>query len=505
MASNYPPLRVVLAAVLLAFAGAAHGEARPDAKAAEAGAALPEKVETGHSLTLDGRKIEFRAIAERLPVTNDKGAVKASVFTISYVAATTADARRPVSFVFDGGPGAASVFLHLGALGPRILQTPESGAAPKPPARLSDNPSSWLGFTDLVFLDPVGTGFSEGIGKGENPDRPFFNVRADLRSLDAVVRLWLTRHRRWASPVYLVGESYGGFRAAAMAESLEHDAGVTVSGLVMVSPALDLSVLHERVPDLIAPAILLPTYAAAAAVLAGRTTAAGDAAAVERFALSDYVVGLAGMQGVPAAADPFVTRIAGMIGLPPRLVARYRGRVPRRVFAREILRDKGEEASLYEATVTGPAPGASGGAGDPVLGPTVAAFTAGFDIYAPEYLGYRADRPYRVLPRAISRQWDWQGADEGENGLGLALSSLQGFLLRHPDTRVLIANGRYDLVTPYLGSRWFVDQLAIPAKVRARIRVQVYDGGHMMYMRPSVRAAFARDAARLYAGAGPAL
>jgi carboxypeptidase C (cathepsin A) len=495
----------IIAVVLLALGGIARAEAPEHGKPAAEGAALPAKVETRHSLTLGGRKIDYRAIAESLPVTNAKGAVAASVFTVSYLAEAAAGEPRPVSFVFDGGPGAASVFLHLGALGPRILETPETGAAPAPPARLADNPSSWLKFTDLVFIDPVGTGFSEAAGKGDNPGRPFFDVAADLRSLDAVVRLWLTRHRRWASPVYLVGESYGGFRAAAMTRSLERHEGVVVSGLVLVSPALDLSVLHMSAPDLIAPAVELPSYAASAAALAGKAKAAEDEAEVERFALSDYLVGLAGLKGVPAPGDPFVGRVAHMIGLAPNIVARYRGRVPQRVFAREILRDKGEEASLYDGTVARPAPGESGGAGDPVLGPAVAVYTAAFDIYAPEYLGLHTDKPYRVLPREISRQWNWDAANEGEGGLGLALSSLQAFLLRHPQTKVLIANGRYDLVTPYLGSRWFVDQLAIPAASRAHIRIEVYDGGHMMYMRPSVRAAFARDAARLYKGAGAAL
>lgn len=493
----------IIAAALLLLAGAARADAPP--KPAAASAALPAKVETRHTITLDGHKLEFRAIAESLPVTNANGAVTASVFTVSYLAAAAAGEPRPVSFVFDGGPGAASVFLHLGALGPRILETPETGAAPAPPVRLADNPSSWLRFTDLVFVDPVGTGFSEATGKGDNPDRPFFNVAADLRSLDAVVRLWLTRQRRWNSPVWLVGESYGGFRAAAMAASLERHEGVRVSGLVLVSPALDLSVLHQSVPDLIAPALELPSYAASAAALAGKVPGAQGEAAVERFALSDYLAGLAGLKGVPAPGDAFVARLAHMIGLSPETVARYRARVPQRVFAREILRSKGEEVSLYDATVTVPAPGEGGGPGDPVLGPAVAAFTAAFGIYAPEHLGYRTEKPYRVLPREISRQWNWDAAQEGEGGLGLALSSLQGFLQRHPQTKVLIANGRYDLVTPYLGSRWFVDQLAIPAAQRGRISFEVYDGGHMMYMRPSVRAAFARDAARLYKAAGAAL
>ena len=173
---------------------------------------------THHDIVLGGHRLDYDAVAETLAVTDAKGAVTASIFTIAYLTDAAAGDRRPVSFVFNGGPGAASVFLHLGALGPRIMETPDNGSAPSPPVRLVDNPSTWLPFTDLVFVDPVGTGFSRGEGKEENPDKPFWDVHADIASLGAVVRLWLTRHERWGSPVYLVGESYGGFRAAAMAQ-----------------------------------------------------------------------------------------------------------------------------------------------------------------------------------------------------------------------------------------------------------------------------------------------
>ena len=209
-------------------------------------------------------------MAETIGLTDRKGEAVASVYTVSYLVEAPAGTPRPVAFVFNGGPGAASVFLHLGALGPRILETPASGAVPSPPVRLIDNPSTWLRFTDLVFIDPVGTGFSHGKGKEENPDKPFWNVHTDLDSLDAVVRRWLTRHERWSAPVFLVGESYGGLRAAALAKSLERDVGVGVSGLVLISPALDIAVLHPDISDALAPAFALPSYAATAAVLSGQ-------------------------------------------------------------------------------------------------------------------------------------------------------------------------------------------------------------------------------------------
>jgi carboxypeptidase C (cathepsin A) len=454
----------------------------------------PTRVATHHAVQLDGRKLDYEAVVESLPVTDAKGTVTASIYTIAYLADALAGAGRPISFVFNGGPGAASVFLHLGALGPRIMESPASGAAPSPPVRLADNPLTWLAFTDLVFVDPVGTGFSRGIGKEENPDKPFFDVHADLASLGAVVRLWLTRHERWGSPVWLVGESYGGFRAAAMARSLSHDVNVTVSGLVLVSPALDLSALHQGERDLLAAAFQLPSYAATAAAFDPEQR--HDAAAVERFALTDYLVGLAALKGRLDRDDPFITRVAGIAGLGEEVVRRYRGRIPRHVFAREIRRAEGELVSLYDATVARPAV-AGGESADPLLQPAVAAYGAAFNAYAADALGFRTDLPYRVLAQDVSRQWNWQG-ERQEGGPGLAMSSLEAALLDHPGTKVLIVNGRYDLVTPYFASRWLIDQVEVPAAVRGAIRLRVYEGGHMMYMRPQSRAALARDAAALY-------
>ena len=482
---------VVLGVLLIVFGAIAAADEKPEPQ-------LPDRVVTHHTTRLGDRQLDYDAIAEILPVTDAKGAKTASIYAISDIA--TGAGERPVTFAFNGGPGAASVFLHLGALGPRVLDTPDSGAVPGPPYRLLDNPASWLAFTDLVFVDPVGTGFSRGEGKEENPDKPFWDVHADLASLGAVIRLWMTRHERWQSPVFLVGESYGGFRAAALARSLARDVGVAVSGLVLVSPALDMSLVRQGERDLLANAFALPSEAATAVALRGTEA---DLAAVERFALSDYLVGLAGMQGEPPEGDPFIARVAAIVGLPEDVVRRHRGRILRDVFAHEIRRAERETVSQYDGTVARAARPEGDDAGDPVLDPAVAAYTSAFNAYAREALGYRTDLPYRVLPGAVSQQWDWQGGRELPSGLGMAMSSLEETLLEHPQTKVLIANGRYDLVTPYLGSRWLVNQLAIAAPLRAAIGVRVYEGGHMMYMRPQTRAALARDAAQIY-GAAPA-
>jgi len=463
--------------------------------------ALPAHVETHHTIQLGQRGLDYRAIAETIALSDDKGDKTASVFTIAYLADAQPGQTRPVAFLFNGGPGAAAVFLQLGAVGPRIMEPTPTGVVPNPPVRIVDNPSTWLNFTDLVFVDPVGTGFSRGDGKDDNPSKRFWNVKADIDSLDTVVRLWLTKHERWGSPVYLVGESYGGFRVAAMAKSLERDEGIIPNGIVMISPALDTTLLNPDPADLVYAAVELPAYAATVAALAGNGNF--DAAPVERFALSDYLTGLAAMKGVPPPGDPFIAKVAATIGLPEDIVRRERGWVGWDIFVHELRRDRNEVLSPYDATITRAALANpyDHTAGDPVLDNAIAAYTAAFNAYAPDGLGYHTELQYRVLPLTISRQWNFDGAREGQDGLGLALSGLQTALLDHPATKVLIANGRYDLVTPYLASRWLIDQLAIPAAVRDAISLKVYDGGHMMYMRPQSRQALAADVAALFAAA----
>jgi carboxypeptidase C (cathepsin A) len=464
--------------------------------------ALPPPAVTHHSIEVNGHRTDYDAIAEALPLTDRKGAQTAQIFTISYLATGIGAGKRPVSFVFNGGPGAASVFLNLGALGPRIMEVPESGDAPSPPVRLIDNQSTWLPFTDLVFIDPVGTGYSRGEGGEKNPDQPFWDIENDISSLDAVIRLWLTRHQRWDSPIYLVGESYGGFRAAAMAQSLPRDDAVTVSGLVLISPALDLSSLHPSERDVLASAFYLPTYTATAAALRA-TKAPANPAAVEHFALTDYLVGLAALPGRPTAADPLVEAVAQITGLPAEFVARHRARISNHSFVREILRSRGETVSVYDGTITRPAPTEEHDAGDPLLQPIAADFGAAFNSYITLELGYHTDRHYEVLSGDVVHHWNWHG-EQRDGQPGLALSALEAALLTRPATRVLIVNGRYDLVTPYFASRWFVDQLQLPTAVRAQIQLRVYPGGHMVYLHPALRAALAEDAARLYGASGAA-
>ena len=468
---------LLLTPAALAAPGDRPSDPAPAATDTKPAPALPQHVETHHTIQLGQRALDYRAIAETVALTDAKGTQTASVFTISYLADPSAGQKRPVAFLLNGGPGAAAVFLHLGAAGPRVIEANPDGTVPNPPVRLVDNPSTWLDFTDLVFIDPVGTGFSRGEGKDDNPSKPFWNVHSDIESLDSVIRLWLTKHQRWGDPVYLVGESYGGFRVGAMAKSLAREEGIVVTGVVMISPALDLVLVNPDITSLIAAAVDLPTYAATAAVFAGN--GAFDPATVERYALSDYLAGFAALPGVPPPGDPFIAKVAATIGLSEDIVRRERGWVGHDVFAHELRRAQNQVLSLYDATIARSAVSNPWDpiAGDPILDNSIAAFTAAFNTYAPAELGYHSELQYRVLPHIFS-QWNFDGSREGQDGLGLSLSGLQTALTEHPATKVLIVNGRYDLVTPYLASRWLVNQLNVPAAVRDAIRLKIYDGGH---------------------------
>jgi carboxypeptidase C (cathepsin A) len=457
-------------------------------------------VETRHALDLPGGRLGYRAVAESLPVTDRRGEVTGRVFTVSYLADGDAEGgagggTRPVTFVFNGGPGAASAYLHLGGLGPRVLRTAPDGRLLPPPARLDDNPESWLAFTDLVFVDPVGTGFSRAAKGGEDAAKPFWSVGGDVRSLGEVLRLWLSRQGRWGAPVFLAGESYGGFRVARLARALSEGPGIGVAGVVMISPVVEFSTISPGRFDLLPWALSLPSMAASARAL-GRGEAAADPAAVERFALTEYLTGIAAME--PAGAGPseeIVGRVARLTGLEPELVRRHRARVPIHVFADRAAGQAGVAVSLYDGALTGPdpTPGRPGGP-DILLDATVAPFSSAYNEHVREALGVRTDVPFLLLDRRPSQEWDWEGS-RSEAG---ALDELQEAMAVVPGLSVLVVHGRTDLVTPYMASRWVLDRLDLPEEVRARAALVVLEGGHMMYLRHDMRAELTRVARDFY-------
>lgn len=475
----------------------------PQAQAPERGTGilslLPPTATSAHTITLAGKPVRYQATAGTLPLRDGSGTTTAAMFYTAYTA-DPASHERPVTFVFNGGPGAASAYLNLGGLGPRILSLAGDGTIPSPPARLADNPDSWLSFTDLVFVDPVGTGYSRAADPKD--EEHFWGVKQDESAMAAFIRLYLERAGRMSSPVFLAGESYGGFRAALLARTLQQESGIGPSGVILISPALEFSFLYGDDDAAILPtALTLPSLAAARMERAGLSGAdlARRLADVEHFATSDYLADLAAGRG--AVPDRAVEQVADATGLSPDLVRRNFARISASVFIKEAGRATGTVLSRYDATVPGPDPDPASNAArgpDPVLDRTVPLWTSAMVDSLHTELGYATDVSYRLLNREISGRWDY-GSTAQNQGYAGVMDDLQRARVLNPRLGVLVANGRTDLVTPYLLSRYLVAQQPVLAGAQP-IVIRVYEGGHMLYTRPASRRALARDAEALVAG-----
>ncbi|WP_274630412.1 S10 family peptidase [Arvimicrobium flavum] len=495
-----PLLREFILALFLLGSGTAPVAADVADRPAPSGGALsllPVPQTTDHSITISGRTLDYRTKAGTLSLLSGKGEVTAEIFFVAYALRPGADARqnrqRPLTFVFNGGPGAAAAYLHLGALGPRIIATAADGSFLPSPQRLIDNPDTWLDMTDLVFVDPVGTGYSREAPGQET--RSFWGVSQDATSMGAFVRLFLAREGRTGSPVYLAGESYGGFRAALLAKTLQEDIGISPSGIVLISPALEFTLVR---PDEFQPlhwALELPSLAAVRLRSEGVTGPEFEErlAEVERYALGDYLTAL--VSGLEEGGRRASQRVAEFTGLPLDLVQKNFARISTSLFTSKFSSDAGKVLSAYDGMIgVTDRSGASGP--DPVLDRSVPVLTSAFVDYAREELNFRTDMSYRVLNRQISGNWDY-GTSPTRQGYVGVMGDLQQARTLNPALGVLIVHGYTDLVTPYMVSRYLVGQLP-PLPEAKPIRIDVLDGGHMMYFRQDGRRALKEAAAELY-------
>ena len=485
---------LALAAPVLAQDQPQKPESTSEQRAGRAGvlSLLPADSVTEHVLDAPSRKIAYTATAGTLPIFDQNGERKAAVFYTAYVARGGEAANRPLTFVFNGGPGAASVYLHLGVVGPKRLDfgpTGRDGAN----AQLRDNTESWLEFTDLVLIDPIGTGWSR---TAKPDDTGYWSVSADAQVVAKVIALYVARNARGASPKYLLGESYGGFRAVKVARALQRDQGIVVAGIVMVSPLIEGGFVFgggDRYS--LGCALQLPPIVASE-LERNRAFTPEAIAEAERFAMSEYLVTLAGPAPKGEAAQAFYGRVAQLTGLPPDLVARSRGCVRgaylnhRREAQREVL-------SSYDATVAAPDPfpGSDRRGPDPVLDGFTRALGGAFVGYAREHLGFKTDMTYAVLNGEVSGKWEWQGSSRGSPPS--VSDDIREFLSLNPSFRLLVAHGYSDLVTPYTVSRYVIDHLPDFAEPE-RVQLKVYPGGHMYYFADQPRLDFARDARAFY-------
>ncbi len=495
-----------------------------DAKTPDAtkGHEAPTGAETTGVWTSGEASIAYTASATWV-VLRKKEKPAAEIFSVSYVAAET-DETRPITFVFNGGPGASSAYLHVGAVGPHRVDLPPDGSLPTMPPRLVQNESSWLAFTDLVFVDPVGTGFSRVVeseagderkdkkGSDEAPDpKEYFGQKRDLESLCEFMGRWLSGHGRWGSPVFIAGESYGGYRVGRLARMLQESAGIGLNGAILISPALELTPLSSTDYDVAGWIDSLPTMALAAvhhgrsrAFAAGTPTGEVQSEA-ETFATGDYASFLTRGVAMPdAERDRVLSRLADLVGLPLDLVARSEGRIGIRTFSRELLRDERRVVGLYDATITGtdPFPDRESFAGpDPTLAGIGPAYTMGINRLLRSEIGVETDREYALLSYEVFTSWK---DDAEEHFFAPPVGATDDFrygMSLNPHMKAFVTHGRYDLVTPYYASDRLRNLMRLDPTMADRLTVRHFLGGHMFYAWETSRHEFAAAIAAFVADA----
>jgi carboxypeptidase C (cathepsin A) len=459
---------------------------------------LPPDSVTEHALELPGRTLRFTATAGSIQLSDGQGNLQAEIAFTAYTLPGADAATRPVTFAVNGGPGAASAYLHLGALGPWRLPLDGSVVSASATPALVPNAETWLDFTDLVFIDPVGTGYSRGVGSGEELTNRFFTVESDIESLGEVVARWLRARDRMAVPKFFIGESYGGFRGPLLAEKLREGHGAALSGIVLLSPVLDFGWFSQPRHAPWPHVTRLPSYAAAALEAKGGVTreALRDA---ESYASGEYLLDL--MRGLQdrAAVERVSGRVAALTGLDPALVRSVAGRVEMGTFQREFRRATGRVLSAYDTGVTGLDPDPTSRMSrfeDPLLAALRPPLTSAIVDHTARTLKFRVDARYHLLNGSVNGAWRWsRGRGQPES-----VSTLREEMAIDGNLRTLVVHGFTDLVTPYYASHLLLNQLPDWGPER-RARLEVYPGGHMFYTRDASRAAFRADAEKFFAEA----
>jgi len=457
------------------------------------------------SIVQEGKTFRYRAIAEFIPVSaggldDKRGDPEAAIFTTSYFLVDATANERPVCFVFNGGPGSASIWLHLGALGPKRVVIRDDGTMPAPPYVVTDNPESWFEHFDLVFIDPPHTGYS--MTASEDARKKMLSVDGDADALAECIRTWLGRHRRWGSPLYVAGESYGTTRGAALADKLQ-SMGVALSGVILVSCAMDLQGIVFAARNDLPYALFVPAFACVAQYhgkLSGSLaeSPAAARAAAESFVNEDYLAALhAGARIDKSTRRRVVKRLAELTGLAPALVEEKNLRISDQTYFFELLRDRGLIVGRLEARVTGPmaASRTREWEFDPGIEAIAAPYTMAAHAYMSEALGVDTQARYEVLSMDVNRQWNFNRGEAKGNAFTCTSGDLSRALRRNPHLRVLVASGYYDLGTPYSATDWSVAQLDVPADVLARVEHHYYGAGHMMYTREADMQKLKRDVA----------
>jgi len=443
----------------------------------------------------------YTATAGMLQIGADPERPDAEFFHIAYIAKDADPKTRPVTFVFNGGPGAASIFLHLAAIGPKTIATAGDGSFPSVPAQLETNPDSWITFTDLVFIDPMGTGYSRMLPGPDGAPRdpaPYYGTDNDLQSIARFISKWLTVNKRWGSPKAIAGESYGGKRVAGLVRILAETYSINLNRAVLISPDLNVEVSASSY-SILYPMSLIPTQAAIAAFhgLNGLGTDEASMEKIEDYTLNEYLPGLVKLgRSTPEQRKAFFEKLAKMIGLDPDLVARNNGRIPEILYVGSLLAKKGLVLDRYDGTqaTDNPTPQEPGlGVLDRSIRVLTGVLLPPFMDYVRDELHYVSERRYIPLNQDFGGAWNYASPWGTPDDVGIALA-------QNTDLKVLVVHGYQDLVTNYFLSHYVFEQATRAKGARERLYFGTYTGGHMFYLRKESRAEFATDVRSFYEG-----
>ncbi|MFP5226356.1 MAG: S10 family peptidase [Acidobacteriota bacterium] len=452
---------------------------------------LPPDAHVQQSITLDGKKLNYTATVGTLFVRDAEGK---AVGQLVYTAYTVDEPNRPVTFAVNGGPGAASVFLNLGAIGPKHLNAGNEGDSPSDPATLKDNPGTWLDFTDLVFLDPIGTGFSRSLVDADQTRKLFWTTEPDIEYLSRAIYDWLVLNDRMESRKYLVGESYGGFRGPRITYYLQSQLGVAMNGVVLVSPYLNPTIEQNGDLSPLPWLVTLPSITAANLERQDKLTPEAMKGVID-YTLGDYVTALIKGHSDPAGNDAMIQKVTQMTGLDPTFVKDSGGRLETRAYLREVHREQGKLGSVYDSNVTmfDPFPYApEQRANDPLLASMIAPTTTAMVDWVTHTVGWKVDARYNALSYDVAEHWN----RDQELRAG-SVTQLRQSVAADPKLRVMIVHGWNDLSCPFMGSILTVNQMPVMGDP-TRVSVHEFPGGHMFYTRESSRVALRKDVMEMF-------
>jgi carboxypeptidase C (cathepsin A) len=454
-------------------------------------------VATRHQVMLEGRLLRYTATTGRLPIKREDGKIEAEMFFVAYTLDGQDTSKRPLTFCFNGGPGSASVWLHMGAVGPKQVVLQPNGFMPAAPYRMVDNPNTLLDRSDLVFVDAIATGFSRAANA--EATKKFLGLKGDIEAFGEFIRLFVTRYDRWPSPLFILGESYGTTRAAGIAAYLAHH-GISFNGITLLSTAMDFGTLEWAKNNDVPYFLLVPSFSLIAAYhkrLAPELMQNLDKTRqeVEHWATTDYAAALLkgdALSGVER--QKIIDAYARYTGLDKKLIDNANLRINVEQFTHNLLLDQKLRVGRLDGRFTGPDPEGllDGRFYDPTGSAIVPPYTSVFNNYVRTELGYRVDTPYKVFAweEPAFQKWEWGDA---EKGFPNTAPGLRAALVENPYLKVLVMEGHYDLATPYFAANYSIDHLDLGTEYRKSISFATYDAGHMVYVDGASHAKMKKD------------